>query len=304
MPISIIPRSAAIHFLVIAAIFLFSTSMASAHAVLISSTPAQGERLVTGPRTVSLLFSETISRAELALVGTDGAKTPLETSVSGPGVSAQLTRNLPVGVYALNWKVLSEDGHPVSAAIIFAIGEDADVGAFRLQAAPTTISTLTWISKTVFYVTTLFGVGGVFFSNYVARRRAGTKLLLCLIVAATSGLSLFALLNVELTGNSFGDLLASSGWTAAASSSLARSLAAMIVVLTFACLGCSAIKLAYSASFVSFVLLGPAYALTGHASGAGVPFASFVMVFPACRGSFFLARFIAQFVVPSVFLTT
>ncbi|GAB2551028.1 copper resistance CopC family protein [Leucobacter ruminantium] len=74
---------------------------------------------------ITLTFSDSIIEVgtEIVVTGSDGADaTDGEPQVSGPRVVQPLAADLPDGDYAVAWRVVSSDGHPIE-------------GSFTLQAA-------------------------------------------------------------------------------------------------------------------------------------------------------------------------
>lgn len=107
---------------------------ASAHDQLIDSSPQPGEELEESPGEATLQFSAEVIEigAELALQGADGEVIPFEEELS---ISYDtITQPLPAleaGEYALNWRVVSQDGHPISGTIDFVVaggGAPAETG--------------------------------------------------------------------------------------------------------------------------------------------------------------------------------
>ena len=101
-----------------------SATPASAHAVLVKATPADGAVLRTAPTSVALQFDDPISTsfATLAVTGPDGSTvSPGKASVSGNTVSAALDGGLASGRYRTVFRVVSEDGHPVNGQLTFTL---------------------------------------------------------------------------------------------------------------------------------------------------------------------------------------
>jgi copper resistance protein C len=97
---------------------------ASAHAVLVKATPADGAVLRTAPTSVVLQFDDPISSsfATLTVTGPDGSTvSPGKASVSGTTVSAALDDGLEPGRYRTVFRVVSEDGHPVNGQLTFTL---------------------------------------------------------------------------------------------------------------------------------------------------------------------------------------
>lgn len=101
---------------------------ASAHDWLVDSDPADGVSLDAAPEQVTMSFSGNILElgTEVALLNAetgDYIELPEPPHVAEDKVTQPLI-NLEQGAYVLNWRVVSEDGHPVSGAIHFAIGSE------------------------------------------------------------------------------------------------------------------------------------------------------------------------------------
>ena len=108
---------------------------AAAHAVLLETTPGSNETVPDPPGTISLKFNEPVS-AQLGGVkvfpteGDEIRPENVETSPDGTTVTAHLPPLEP-GAYAVSWRVVSTDAHPIRGAFTFAVGEAAapDAGA-------------------------------------------------------------------------------------------------------------------------------------------------------------------------------
>jgi copper transport protein len=263
----------------IAIVLLFFPTLAAAHAVLISSTPAQGERLLKTPQVMSLRFSEAVTRVDATLVSSEGVHQKLKTVLRGGDVSAELPGPLADGAYAFTWRIVSEDGHPVSASVVFSIGESSNSTDFIAATSNSAwLAAATWASKFVFYCATLFGIGGVFFSIVIVRERprpATTSML------ALSGLCAATLVFLFCLEEADGDIAAMAtleGLAVVLDCSLVKSVSLILVSL---CLAFGAGRLprgGAALSIAALAILGPAFALTGHASGAGVQLLSFSAV--------------------------
>jgi copper transport protein len=110
----------------VAAVVLLSASPASAHAVLVASTPADGAHLDTPPDTVRLEFNEPVSAALGGLrvyeSGGDRVDTG-ETRSDGSIVEVDLRDGLGDGAYVATYRVVSADGHPVQGGLVFSVGD-------------------------------------------------------------------------------------------------------------------------------------------------------------------------------------
>lgn len=116
---------------------------AAAHDELLGSTPASGEALTDAPAEVTLTFSADVLTIGAAVIVADGADRDwvADAPVVRDGtVTVSLDPQLPTGGYEIRWRVVSQDGHPISGIIPFTVG-----GAEPLTRTPaaTTPSTST-----------------------------------------------------------------------------------------------------------------------------------------------------------------
>lgn len=98
---------------------------ALAHNVLISSDPAKDAKLDTGPSTITLTFDAPVQSGDVnqvAVTGPDGGKwTDGVVKVSGNVVTAPVRPLGPAGEYTVGYRILSDDGHPVSSEVKFTL---------------------------------------------------------------------------------------------------------------------------------------------------------------------------------------
>ncbi|HEY6428285.1 MAG TPA: copper resistance protein CopC, partial [Acidimicrobiales bacterium] len=109
-----------------AAIVVLLAIPASAHAVLLQTTPAQGAVLTTPPRSVSLRYDEQVTYNPGAVRVYNERGSRVDTgSISKPSpdvVQVGLPPRLPDGAYVVTWRVISADTHPVEGAFTFQVG--------------------------------------------------------------------------------------------------------------------------------------------------------------------------------------
>ncbi|MFE9245527.1 copper resistance protein CopC [Nocardiopsis sp. NPDC006938] len=109
-----------------AAVLLLTPAPALAHDTLIATTPEADQRLRAAPREVVLTFSGEVMDVSTAVVVLDSRAEPVDTTaplVEGADVSVEPLDELADGGYAVRWRVVSGDGHPVSGAFDFHVGE-------------------------------------------------------------------------------------------------------------------------------------------------------------------------------------
>jgi copper transport protein len=102
---------------------------ASAHASLVKTTPSANEKLATGPAYVDVTFNERLDEGanELAVLNASSrvvADGKPESIDGGKGLRLTLPK-LGEGYYTVSYKVISADGHPVSGAFVFIVGNPA-----------------------------------------------------------------------------------------------------------------------------------------------------------------------------------
>jgi methionine-rich copper-binding protein CopC len=99
---------------------------ASAHSVLLSSVPADGASLGTAPSVVVLTFTEPIqsSSMQFAVTASSGQSVTTEkATVAGTVITQKLPKSLPNDDYTVAYRVISVDGHPVSAELTFSVND-------------------------------------------------------------------------------------------------------------------------------------------------------------------------------------
>lgn len=168
-------RLLALAIALVAGVLLASAPAASAHAVIVSSNPADGERLTTAPTVVSIQFSEDVSTdlGGLRVVDSSGQSVDAGIdTVSGPTVSVPLQPDLPEGTYVATYRVISADGHPVKGAIVFAVGDASasgvDTGSFvDGSGSDRTFEVLGAAARFLAYLGALTAAGLAFFLAFI-----------------------------------------------------------------------------------------------------------------------------------------
>jgi copper transport protein len=121
-------QAAALLLIIIGVAVARPSGVASAHAELVESVPANGQHLAVAPTTISLRFTESVGVLDDAVrvsSADDGGQIEIGApKVDGSVVTADVP-TLPDGSYVIDWKVVSSDGHQISGAITFAVGEAA-----------------------------------------------------------------------------------------------------------------------------------------------------------------------------------
>ena len=101
-------------------LFFTGTTPASAHARLISSTPANGQALTQGPTQIVLTFDEPVTVQTVRATSDDGTEVQLGTPVvSGNSVITPWPGGQKPGLYRLGYVMNSQDGHAVEGLMLF-----------------------------------------------------------------------------------------------------------------------------------------------------------------------------------------
>jgi copper transport protein len=106
---------------------------ASAHAVLVSSSPVDGSRVDSEPTEVRLTFDESVGLIPAAeeVISTTGLRADTgqpRLAAGGTTIVLPLRPGLPKGTYSATWRVVSADTHVVSGSITFGLGASPGAG--------------------------------------------------------------------------------------------------------------------------------------------------------------------------------
>jgi methionine-rich copper-binding protein CopC len=118
-------------------VMLVVAGPALAHSRLESSDPADGASLATPPSKVTLTFNEAMQQgfATITVIGPGNtAWQDGEAQVSGDSVSVAVKPLGAAGTYQIGYRVISDDGHPVSGSVSFTLTAP---GPGAASAAPT-----------------------------------------------------------------------------------------------------------------------------------------------------------------------
>jgi copper transport protein len=102
--------------------FFGATLVASAHASLLRSTPAEGAVVQAAPAEIALGFSETVAPLVVELLAPGGGSTRLNAKAAGADLVIAWPASPAAGTYLLSWRVVSSDGHPVAGVLTFSVG--------------------------------------------------------------------------------------------------------------------------------------------------------------------------------------
>jgi copper transport protein len=201
---------------------------ADAHASLVGAQPTPGSVVATSPSVLTLTFSEPVGIPDHALRLLDSRKQDVSIGRPSHGAGASiLTATVPAlapGGYALVWRAISADGHPVSGVVTFSVGTQfvpVDVLGVGAPATADSAVVAFGTARAVGFAAALLLVGIAAFPLLVRRASAESPAVARLlaatsVVGALSALAGFALFAVDLTAGGLGDVLSSSAWSDAA----------------------------------------------------------------------------------------
>lgn len=114
---------------------------AQAHDQLVQSSPAPEAALDASPTDITLTYSANIMEFGPMIVLQDAAGQDWATGelvIDGTTVTSTIDEALPDGTYAINWRVVSSDGHPITGTVPFTVGDPAaaDAAAAASTSAP------------------------------------------------------------------------------------------------------------------------------------------------------------------------
>lgn len=258
-------------------------SPAFGHALIRSTTPADGEAVDTAPDTVSLEFNEpvTMSPGGVRVFNSESARVDeADASSTGNAASVTLQPDLPDGTYVVSWRALSADAHPVHGAFVFTVGEgeadDALIAQILEGTSDTGMQAAAAALRFLQYAAALVAAGGIFFLIWMHDRnpqerspllRIVTVAALAAAAATVVGVAVQAALvtglgvAAALDPTALGDVMASS--YGVSSVALLAGLALLLVAVR---------RLwddwAVIAAGAGAVISVGAFALTGHSAGS------------------------------------
>lgn len=155
--------------LLVALVVLGWAAPVSAHADLISSTPADGSILDTAPTELVLRFTEGVDLQSdgIRLLDADGTPVTLGPAEAADStVTAPIDAELDQGSYVVAWRAVSADGHPIRGAFTFSVGQPSSVTDDLAASAfgstdDRTLEVVAAIARFVAYVGTLGACGAV-----------------------------------------------------------------------------------------------------------------------------------------------
>lgn len=137
------------------------TSPAAAHAQLLESDPADGSVVAAAPEEITLTFNEPVRLESARLFAADGGEVEVDARSSDNLVVVDPSGDLGPGTVTVSWELVSEDGHVISGAIAFSIGEPTaggPVGPAAERAEPGASATVVGVAGMLAALVALAGL--------------------------------------------------------------------------------------------------------------------------------------------------
>jgi copper transport protein len=251
------------------AVLCFAT-VASAHASLVATEPGDGSVLAAAPKTIQLRFNETVTPAVIGLIDAEG-KTRDDITVRAVDQTIVVTPplSLPRGTEVVSYRVISQDGHPVSGSLVFSVGAPTGTTVALESAGP--VGVLIWLARIGVYLGLFVGVGGVFFTSWLAPARAGSRVVIAaLMLGLLSAVASLGLQGLDVLSLTLGGLATSVPWQAAFATSLGPSLliAAVAMAAGIVAQQIASLRIARTLSVLAMAGVGLSLASSGHAAAA------------------------------------
>ncbi len=273
-----IARQLAATIAILVGVLALGTGIASAHATVESSTPADGQSLPASPSEISVTFNEPVSTASggLSVLNADGTHVDAGKSqvTDGRTLVTEIPQPLPDGTYVATYRVLSADGHPVSGSFLFGVGS----GAVDRSAQPQASGDRLWgiiggISRALMYLAALIAAGVAFFLAFIHDHDAD-RWRIVPFVRIGSILALFSAIGVVmsqaalLTGKGAGAITDTNVLRDVLNQNLGWSLALMMIGLAVVHLSTDITKKVVSQSFAFYggLAVTISFAVWGHAT--------------------------------------
>lgn len=263
---------------ILVGVLALGTTAASAHATLESSSPADGQSVLTSPSEIRITFSEAVTTISggLSVLNADGKTVDTGNSeiVGGRTLVAPISETLSDGTYVATYRVLSADGHPVSGSILFGVGN----GALDRSAQPSSSGDRLWeiiggISRFIMYLAALVAAGVAFFLAFI-HDRAEDRWRIVPFVRIGSILALFSAIGIVmsqaalLTGKGAGAVTDSNVLRDVLNQNLGWSLALLMIGLAAVHLSTDISKKVVSQSLALYggLAVTVSFAVWGHAT--------------------------------------
>ena len=243
---------------------------ALAHASLVSVEPRDGSVLSEAPKRIELRFNESVTAGAINLIDAQGRlRSDARVDASAESVIVTPPEGLPRGTSIVSYRVISEDGHPVTGSVTFTVGEPT-AGAMPADAGGG-IDVLIWLARVCLYIGLFGGVGGAFFVNWIGRSPIGSHVVIVAsIIGLVGAIVSFGLQGLDVLGLPFSRILGAAPWKVASATSLGPALLVAIVAMGAGLIALRPPSAGFSRALSALGLagVGLSLSLTGHAATA------------------------------------
>lgn len=212
------------------------SSQVQAHASLIASSPDARTVENRFPQQIVLRFNEPVTPLAMRLMDPQGAIVPVASATAvGDAVHVEPSAAQTRGTYALSWRVVSADGHPVGGTLTFSVGSpsadqspDANANAWRADTAVR--ATLIWLTRLWIYLGICLGIAGAI---YTAHTAVGIRPWAAALIgsSAVALLASLPLLGLDALDRTWPAVFDPAVWRAALATSYTRT--ALLLMLAF-----------------------------------------------------------------------
>jgi copper transport protein len=246
---------------------------AFAHATLIASDPADNSVAAAAPKSFSLTFNQPVAPLVVRLIGPEGRALALERIASEAGrIVIEAPSGLGSGTHALSWRVISQDGHPVSGTVVFSIGAPSAGGAPDAAISiDRPLAVALWSARLTLYAALFFGLGAALFGGWIGpvagrvTTFATGLIMLGLVAAAIS----IGLQGADALGTPLGGLRLAAIWRTGFDTSYSTTaIAAMLALIAGLAALHGPARAAGALSLAGLIAAGLALAASGHAATA------------------------------------
>lgn len=152
--------------LVITALTLLSSPVALAHGEIISTSPEQYTNAAPIPTQVWIQFDGNLQTLDGQAINTIDVidSTGLTVSfgdpvIEGGTITTKLSGQSAPGVFTVNYRIVSEDGHPVEGSYTFNASPDYSATPIATTSAPKANSSLNIGGAVMIFFLAVFGIG-------------------------------------------------------------------------------------------------------------------------------------------------
>ncbi|QFY62751.1 copper-binding protein (plasmid) [Rhizobium grahamii] len=147
---------------------------AHAHAVLISSSPANNQVVNDAPAEIQLHFNEPVKVVRASARLTNDKSIDLVSSGGGADITLRLP-SVGRGTVIASYRVVSEDGHPVGGTVVFHVGAVSQALADSSETPSVALDTAIWLIHVASIILLAHVVGGRLFCALFNPSDAGVQ---------------------------------------------------------------------------------------------------------------------------------